>query len=93
MSEEHKPKSESAVTEADQRMAVAKAKFSAAAVACLKGKLDAERQVADALRAVDEARSGLRALADAELAGAAAQKSTGPRPPVTRPRSPDGRRR
>lgn len=57
------PKAEArraAVAAADQQMANAKAAFSRAAVACIKGALDAEQRVRDALRAVDGARDALR---------------------------------
>ena len=53
-----------ATAAADERMAAAKAKFSAAAVACLRGQLDAQDQVRAALDEVDRARAALREAND-----------------------------
>jgi hypothetical protein len=53
-----------ALDTADQRMKQAKHKFSLAALACLRGRPDAERQVRDALQEVDRARAALRAAGE-----------------------------
>lgn len=49
---------------ADAMMRTAKEQFSAAALACIRQRPDAEAQVRMALAAVDRARAGLRLLAD-----------------------------
>jgi hypothetical protein len=49
-----------ALANADARMQQAKARFSLAALACLRGAVDAEQQVAAALLEVDQARAALR---------------------------------
>ena len=54
-----------AAAAADERMAKAKARFSLAALACLRGAIDAEHQVKAALLEIDLARAALRELADA----------------------------
>ena len=50
--------------DADAMMRTAKEQFSAAALACIRQRPDAEAQVRMALAAVDRARAGLRLLAD-----------------------------
>lgn len=53
-----------ALADADARMTAAKDQFSRAALACLRGNLDAAVQVRTALSAVDQARAELRRIAD-----------------------------
>jgi hypothetical protein len=53
-----------ALANADAAMAEAKAKFSVAALSCLRGELSAEQQVRDALAEVDAARAALRNLGE-----------------------------
>jgi hypothetical protein len=53
-----------AVQAADARMAAAKRQFTAAALACLRGAVDAAEQVSLALREVDAARKAIREVGD-----------------------------
>jgi hypothetical protein len=55
-----------ALAAADERMAAAKAKFSLAALACLRNALDAPALVQRALAEIDAARSALAALEEAQ---------------------------
>lgn len=54
-----------AVAAADARMEIAKRRFSLAALACLRGALDAPVLVQRALEEVDAARAALREASDA----------------------------
>ena len=54
-----------AVAAADERMAAAKARFSAAALACLRAAPNAHELVQRALQEVDAARAALRKATDA----------------------------
>lgn len=58
-----------ALAAADDQMRLAKARFSAAALACLRNAPDAAAQVQAALREVDAARQQLQGLHDAAVEG------------------------
>ena len=54
-----------ALAAADERMQLAKRRFSLASLACLRAAPDAAEQVAKALAEVDQARAALREIGDA----------------------------